>query len=878
VRGLFAGPWFGRADDREAGASRGRLEYYDARVAAGAEDYYAGRGESPGQWRGRGARAIGLTPGAEVGRSEFLALVRGLNPRDGSVLRSLGARSTVAGFDLTFSAPKSVSVLFAIDDETVASALLASHERAVSVALAYLEREGCWTRRGRDGLERVRGEGFVAASYRHRMSRAGDPQLHTHVVVANMTRADGRHTALDARALYEHKSAAGAVYRAVLRAEVRKRLGWASWRPAGRGLFEVDSIENGVLRHFSQRRVEIEQRAAELVGVGGVEELSRERMEGIALATRRAKSYGVDGATWREAAQARAAEHGLGESELAGLRMRRVADSAGVDRAGVWAGLSGPEGLTATHNSFVRRHALAEIAGTFAQGASLAEIEAATDTYLLDESVMRLSVVDGEEQRHTTQDLLACEREIIDGAQRRRTERTGVLPPVLVDQAIAEQAVALNDDQAAAVRTITSSGYGIDAVSALAGTGKTTTITALARAYEGAGWRVVGAAPTARAARQLRDIAAVKAITMHSLLASIDRGDGLGDRTVLVIDEAGMAPTRLTARLLAHAEQAGAKVIAVGDPGQLGSVQAGGWLAALTRQQAGPALREVMRQRDPAEQDALQALRDGDPDQYLEHKHDEITVHETEVDAITTLTVAWHDAQLEHGRREAVMIARDNLTRERLNRAARTQLKQDGQLDEPDVIIGGRGYTPDDRVIARRNDRRRDVDNGMLATVIAIDPDTGSMLLEADNGEPLALDHEYIALHLEHAYALTAHGAQGGTFQWAGVTGRPDEFAREWGYTALSRARDTTTIHLISQRSERDRERDDYAPAEPNPEPQQTRERLRRALTRTETEPLAYEQISDRPPPRRAPEMLEPSGVDLLRAGRLGRGGRSLGR
>lgn len=95
------------------------------------------------------------------------------------------ARSTVAGFDLTFSAPKSVSVLFAIDDETVALALLASHERAVGVALAYLEREACWTRRGRDGVERVHGGGFVAASYRHRMSRAGDPQLHTHVVVAN---------------------------------------------------------------------------------------------------------------------------------------------------------------------------------------------------------------------------------------------------------------------------------------------------------------------------------------------------------------------------------------------------------------------------------------------------------------------------------------------------------------------------------------------------------------------------------------------------------------------------------------------------------------------------------------------------------------------
>jgi hypothetical protein len=118
------------------GTSRGRLEYYDAQVAAGIEDYYAGRGESPGQWRGAGIRALGLTAGAEVSRSEFLGLMRGLNPRDGSVLRSMGGRSTVAGFDLTFSAPKSVSVLFAIDDEAVASALLASHERAVGVALA----------------------------------------------------------------------------------------------------------------------------------------------------------------------------------------------------------------------------------------------------------------------------------------------------------------------------------------------------------------------------------------------------------------------------------------------------------------------------------------------------------------------------------------------------------------------------------------------------------------------------------------------------------------------------------------------------------------------------------------------------------------------
>ena len=106
------------------------------------------------------------------------------------------------------------------------------------------------------------------------MSRAGDPQLHTHVVVANMTRAQGRYTALEAHSIYEHKSAAGAVYRAVLRAEVREQLPWVRWRSVDRGLFEIDGVPAQVLKHFSQRRAEIEDRALELVGADAGE-LSR---------------------------------------------------------------------------------------------------------------------------------------------------------------------------------------------------------------------------------------------------------------------------------------------------------------------------------------------------------------------------------------------------------------------------------------------------------------------------------------------------------------------------------------------------------------------------------------------------------------------------
>lgn len=206
---------------------------------------------------------------------------------------------------------------------------------------------------------------------------------------------------------------------------------------------------------------------------------------------------------------------------------------------------------------------------------------------------------------------------------------------------------------------------------------------ALAACYEQDAWRVVGAAPAGRAARQLRNVAGVPAGTIHALLGELDQSGGFSPRTVLVLDEAGMAPTRLTAELFARAELAGVKVVAVGDSGQLPSVQAGGWLAALSRRQPGPELREVIRQRDPEERAALEALHDGEPDAYLAHKQETITIHASETDALAVLVDQWHAAQDAHGPRSAVMIARDNHTREHLNHAARDRLKRDGACLRP---------------------------------------------------------------------------------------------------------------------------------------------------------------------------------------------------
>jgi conjugative relaxase-like TrwC/TraI family protein len=827
--------WCGVLSIGKLGTSTGQLEYYERQVAAGAEDYYAGRGEVPGVWLGAGAGALGLELGGRVSRDAFMALMSGAHPVDGSLLRRMTDRSKVAAIDLTFSAPKSVSVLFALAGGAVSDALADAHERAVSAAVKYLEAEACATRRGHAGVERVRGEGFVAAAYRHRLSRAGDPQLHTHVVVANLTWADGRFTALDARPLFEHKSAAGAVYRAVLRAEVRARLPWVSWSKVARGLFEIDGIPAGVLRHFSQRRVEIERRAAELVGAGGV--LSRAAMQTIALSTRRAKSE-PEGEVWREDARARAAEHGLGPGELQALLAQPAAPAQRPRYREVVARLSGPEGLTGNHNTFARRHALAELAGEFTDGLAHADLERATTGYLADPSVRTLASREDGSAMYSTASLLACERAIIDTATRPGSKPVATVAAQVVDEVLA--GTVLNVDQATAVRRLATDRQAVQTVQALAGTGKTTMLRALADTYTRAGYRVIASAPTARAARELRETAGVGAGTLHALAGRMDRGGPpLGD--VLLLDEAGMAATRVTARVFAHAERTGMKIIAVGDGGQLASVEAGGWFAALSRDLPGPALREVVRQRDPAERAALAALHDGDAETYLEHKASAITIHASEPDALAAATERWASLRDEHSPSGVVMIARDNATRDQLNRTARARLLADGQLPAEQTFIGGREWAVGDRVIARHNDRHLDIDNGNLAAITAFLPNGAGLEITTDAGQMRTLDAAYVTEHLQHAYAITGHSSQGMTVEAAIVVARPEEFTREWAYTALSRARDETTLELIASDRVEDTERGEYAPLESTREPADALDSLARAMHRRESEPLASE-------------------------------------
>jgi conjugative relaxase-like TrwC/TraI family protein len=812
----------------------GQHRYYEQQVAHGADDYYTGRGEAPGWWAGTGADKLGLD--GRVSGTEFNALIAGMDPRDPSVrLRSSERDPKIAALDLTFSAPKSVSVLATLAPTRVRDALVEAHDEAMGAALIYLEDRAVQVRRGVDARVEA-GEGLIAVAYRHRMSRALDPQLHTHVVAANMTRGpDGRFTALHGTPLYRAAKTAGFLYQAHLRARVSERLG-LEWGPVRNGAAELTAIPTDVLRGFSQRRHEMERAAL----AGGIGLGSKAAGQAAALATRERKQYGIDTYTWLEEVRARASELGLGRGELeqigrdATARLANGISSELVDEHLLGDRLAGPAGLTERSNTFDERHVLQAFAETAGQGATVDEVRDQAERFAERPDV--LATARGE---LTTTDLVVREQRLITAAVDRAGAKVAVVDSRTVDRVIAAAPLRLTDEQLAVVRGVTSSGRGVEVVEALAGTGKTTTAGVIRAVYEDAGYQVLGVAPTGRGARELTDQAGIAARTLDRVLIDLEQlGDELPKRSVIVLDEAGMAPTRTTARLLEHAQRASAKVVAIGDPAQLASVLAGGWLRAVGERVGALRLTEVIRQRDPAERRALAALHERLPRPYLDWatSHGHIDMHTSQRDVCDQAVREWVTAVSEVGVAQAVLIARDNDTRDTLNNAARDHRRVHGELGA-EHAYGPVDLAVGDRMICRRNDRLLDVDNGTRGTVRHLDPDR--VVIETDSHLTRELPAHYVAEHVEHAYALTGHGMQGATVERAIVVATPHDLSAGWSYTALTRARHHTRLLIHDHHPLTDHQRNEIAPTEPDRAAgredllARVARRMRRATTKT---------------------------------------------
>ncbi len=349
-----------------------------AKVRAGGHAYYlevaggptAPGVEAPGRWLGTGAKALGLA--GTVDGDALAAVLRGDDPVTGRRLGPTHHRVTVAAFDLSFCAPKSVSLLQALGPPEVSGAVRAAHGAAVGAALDYVERRALAVRRNDGGVAvPVAVDAVASAGFLHRVSRALDPHLHTHVVVANLGRdSAGRFSALDGRGVYAHGAAAGALYHAQLRHELTRRLGVA-WEPLHRGRADVAGIGAEARAAFSRRSAAIADHLAQR-GLAGP------RANAIAgHATRPARQAGLSADDLRPGWERRARAVGLGPERLGAVLdrvPRRERDHPGVDR-----GLAVVEELWARGPSATRRDVVRSWCAALPAGAPAAEVEAAAD-------------------------------------------------------------------------------------------------------------------------------------------------------------------------------------------------------------------------------------------------------------------------------------------------------------------------------------------------------------------------------------------------------------------------------------------------------------------------------------------------------------------
>jgi conjugative relaxase-like TrwC/TraI family protein len=836
----------------------GQETYYEQQVVRGMDDYYAGRGESPGIWAGRGASELELVGVVEDG--DLGTLLRGLNPASEKPLRRPVRQRTIAvrtldvetgrwveewkahrpvsGYDLVFSCPKSVSLLHALtDDERVRREIAEAHEASWQAALGYLEREACVVRRGKGGKRREHGQGFVAATFRHRTSRAQEPHLHTHVVVANMTRAeDGTWLALDGESILKtYRLAAGYLYEAQLRHELAQRLG-LTWTDPMKGMAELERVPEEAIRAFSSRR----QSLVEHMDAHGTEGFAAARV--AALATRERREQ-VDLPRLREEWKARAAEFGLGRRELQRLgRERPRLDVPAIDRDCLAERLFGPEGLTAKQTTFALPELVQAVAGSLREGADVDRVLEEAEALLRLPGVERLEQdgAPGRPARFTTRELLALERDALELALAGSDVDAPRPDKTILARRIMESGRGLTGDQGMLVHEASRRRGRVLCIAGAAGSGKTTALRVVADAYREGDVPLLGAAPSGRAADELLASTGIASSTLHRLLLDAHREGGLPRGCVLLVDEAGMAETRVLAPVLELVERAEGRAILVGDPHQLPSVGAGGLFPALCERLGAIDLADNRRQRDLSERRALTLLREGEPDAYLAHaaRRGRLHLEQDPTEAKQRLLEDWWQVA-QHDLAGSVMLAYRRSDVRELNEAARTVLARAGRLGPDALDAGGREFRVGDRVLCRRNERTLGLRNGTRGTIVELE--SSQLTLRTDAGSVRSLPLPYACEHLDHAYALTGHAAQGATVERAFVL-LPDEGAlREWGYVACSRARAETHVYL----AERDPLEHETPLHEPNPTTPS--ERAVSALERSSAEPLALDQRPHQP-------------------------------
>jgi Ti-type conjugative transfer relaxase TraA len=759
--------------------SGGQGEYY-VNLAGG--DYYLEGGEPQGMWFGKGAEALGLS--GTVQREDFLELFDGFLGGE-ALVQGAGKDRHRPGWDLTFSAPKSVSTAWSQADIETALEIQAAQASAVEKGVHYLEQQAAWTRRGKGGHEHQRCD-LVVAAFEHGTSRAQDPQLHTHAIFLNVgVRQDGSTGTLETKALYDHKMAAGAIYRAELAHQLERRLGVEIQREGS--WFEIAGVSKELSAEFSKRRKEIEASLAEK-GLS-----TSKAAEVAALDTRRVKDQ-VPREELRQLWGAVGKEHQWGEEQLRSImRGPQPARDAGQELQE--AAATATDKMMEKRSFFAERdlvRALAEAAQTMRAGAD--QVLAKAQEFLAQaQDLVRLGLRFGE-AIYSTKEMLAMERDLFRRAEEssKTAHTASKVTPDVLDWALGNRPT-IKDEQAAALRHITQETGGIATVTGMAGTGKTFLLDAARSAWELSGCRVLGAALSGKAARGLQEGTQMESSTIASLTKRLEKGSlTLDEKTVLVVDEAGMVGTAQMHRLVTATQEAKSKLVLVGDEKQLQPIEAGGPFGALTKRLGTAHLSEIVRQREEWQRETVKEFAYGQASKALEEyaQRGFVSVAKDRDGARQELLEAWKEQGMRRPE-ENLIVTGTNLEATILNRTIQDLRAKEGLVKrDKSIEVGGELLCEGDRVLFTRNATAMGVDNGTLGTVEKV---AGNSILSIciDGGQTRTLSAGTYP-HLKLGYAFTTHKTQGMTAENVFVLTSETMQDRELSYVQASRPKGET--------------------------------------------------------------------------------------
>ena len=795
---------------------------------------YARVSNSPGRWYGKGCKqmfgieqGMPLTIPAEGERGELMRALEGINPRTGEVMKLSKNRSTY-GYDVTFSPPKTFSILASLAPDTkLRDQLWQAHRQAVDATLAWMEGELMVGRRGHAGRDGTVNQTIAVAEFDHETSRKDDPQMHTHCVMVGYGNGeDGKLGALDTTKFWSGKpnhekivSTLGEIYGAYLRRatdDLELPVSWQKRTQRGKIGWEIRGIVPKIHKEFSRRRVQVE---AQMEAVGLSADASHAARQAATLDTRQNKSERLARELRPEWIN-RLASLGMTPEKLVNRvrdeweKAKNVSNNIPTDTV--------LDTLVTSSPTFTRHDLVGAICSAAPQGLTIEEAETLADTMLQSGEIVCVTRTLASEnmnlgysERYITKTLWEREQAVL--ALARRTQH---VPP---DEAVANQNLATNtiaanpglDIEQQNVLRYMLTGENVTIVEAGPGTGKTYVLGKAAQAWHTQGCPVVGLSVAWRAANEMRSVG----IDSMALAAWKAENHTIPLGAVIVVDEASMISTTDLADLIEEADRAGGRVILIGDSRQLGAIENGGLFPLLSTELGAVTMTTNRRQVTNWEREMLSDLRRGDAVRVVSAlvEHGRVLLSPTPEGATAKLLSDWRVARA--AGEEVVILSATREGRDSLNALAHASLLASGVVDGTGVTVPSsdkhdglveREYLPGEQIkCLRKQSWRGNITtyNGTEATYMG--SNRGLHTLRLTDGREIRVTNDYLTNHTDYAYASTIHSSQGRTVGTAararqedtGATAghcfilAPETLALESAHVALSRATDTTTLY-----------------------------------------------------------------------------------